>query len=151
MTMTREEAIAACRKALEYGRGSDEVEEIIAALSPPSVALPDGDAKQLLQRLAEVEREPVPYEGIGDSVSAVRVIKEFCGLQAKVARHFNCVEPCDCFCGDSKIHALGEGTFDSGYRNTLAAFKFIERATLSRLKSERDAPSPSEAKPTEAE
>lgn len=45
MTMTRKEAIAACRKALEYGRGSDEVEEIIAALSPPSVALPDGELR----------------------------------------------------------------------------------------------------------
>lgn len=36
--MTYDEAITACRKSLEYGRGPDEVEEILSALQPEPVS-----------------------------------------------------------------------------------------------------------------
>jgi hypothetical protein len=63
------------------------------------------------------------------------VIRKFCELQSKV---WNAViepsHPSDCFCGElQKLPAAPVRTHKDGYRNDLAAFDFIETATLAAI------------------
>lgn len=76
------------------------------------------------------------FEGCGTTVSAADAIRRFCQLQARVSKHFGSREPNDCFCQDYH-QGMGAGTFESGYRNALASFAFIEQATINALEADR--------------
>lgn len=80
---------------------------------------------------------PTPqFKGCGTTVSASDAINAFCRLQALVSKHFGSCEPNDCFCKDSH-QGMGQGTFESGYRNSLASFKFIQQATINALEANK--------------
>jgi hypothetical protein len=105
--------------------------------SPEGLTLDEEDVSDLRATLAAAylaEHDPTPLDDYGEKSvhSNQDVIRKFCELQSKVASGvFEYHHPADCFCGElQKQYVAPVRTYEDGYRNNLAAFRFIEKATL---------------------